>query len=81
MAMAGTVLLRAVLLAGLWVMYSPEPGAAWVVGAPIVAGATWISLILLPPRPDVFTVRLPALPVLFFVESARSATQVAYFAL
>jgi len=26
-------------------------------------------------------VRLPALPVLFFVESARSATQVAYFAL
>jgi multicomponent Na+:H+ antiporter subunit E len=81
MAMAGSVLWRAVLLAGLWVIYSPEPGMAWLIGVPVVAGATWASLRLLPPRPGVFTVRLPALPVLFFVESARSATQVAYFAL
>lgn len=74
-----SALVRALLLAGLWVVFAgPDPGS-WVIGAPTVLGATWASLKLSAPRPRTLSPAgtLRFLPF-FLVESLRGGIDVAW---
>jgi multicomponent Na+:H+ antiporter subunit E len=78
--MGVAVLLRSGALALLWLALTGGELASWIVGAPAVALATWVSVLLLPPSGFSvlrFTVFLPR----FFLRSLWAALEVAWWAL
>ncbi len=81
MAALTAFVIRAALLAALWLMLFPAPGPAWAIGAVVVGLAAWRSVVLVPPQPGRPSWRWLVLPPLFLWASAGSAVQVAWRAL
>lgn len=68
------VLPRAVLLAGVWVVLADGAPASWLIGAPAVAAATWVSAALSDPRRGTLKVGGLAAFVPYFIRRSMTGS-------